>query len=762
MCKYVVKRDGRVEPFDAKKIKKQIEFVCRGTEVNPIEFEAKLNAYLPEKIKTSEIQEMLLQTAIKEISPDTPEWDIVAGRLSMWDTYGAVYKNTGIKFKNWMSMIEYLTDRGYYVPTILEKIKRFGITEDDINYGTWKNINMDHPDFNKITRQSLIEKERYLIKDINGVLEYPFVAHIANAVLLSSDKEDFFKKYYYLVNDIISLATPFKANLRRGGNTGSCYIGSSIDSLGSIIKTWQDIALTERRGGGVGWDISRVRPSESYSKNILKSNNIVSWSKILNDIVVAVNQAGVRKGALTVGMAWWHLDIQDFIEARVETKGDIREKTFDIFPQPVVDNYFMEKVRYDEYVYQFNHYYFKKLTGIDVCDLVGDELHKALELAERLCIEGKLTHYRKIKAKNLFSKFLWHWIEIGSLYITDKDNLNKSNYLLNDPDPERRLNTPMGNLCVESFSVVKPAYNWKTIGENGNIKTVETDGMYHSCNLISINLVKTMDMSEEEYADVLYHATDMLDVSIDLSDNPTLEARLGSEKLRNIGIGFLGLADVMAHKGLLYDTEEGRIYGMKEAERLTYYAYKASIKLAKKRGSYPWYKPENYDKLLGEDPEQLNEWSELTGNNFNWKELQHEIKEHGIRNFLLTSIAPNTSTSLVMGVMPNYLPAYNKFYYDTLAGMQVPILPKFIKDKYWFYKTRTQYKTEDIIKFTRYVQRFIDTGVSMELNLNPNLSTIDSIAEEIVDGFLSGELKAVYYNTTPMDKEKQECTDCAN
>ncbi len=762
MCRHVIKRDGRVEPFDVKKIKKQIEFVCNGTGVNPVEFEAKLNIYLPEKIKTSEIQELLLQTAIKEINPEQPEWDLIAGRLAMWDIYGTVYKNTGVKFSNWMELIEYLTDEGYYVPDVLKKLRKLGITQDDIYYGTWKDIDVNHPDFNKKTRQSLIEKERYLVKDVNGVIEYPFVSHIANAALLADDREDFFKKYNYLVNDVISLATPFKANLRRGGNTGSCYIGATTDSLGSIIKSWQDIALTEKKGGGVGWDISRIRPSNTYSKNILKSNNIVSWSKILNDIVVAVNQAGVRKGALTVGLAWWHLDVQDFVEARVETKSDIRTKTFDIFPQPIVDNYFMEKVKNDEYAYQFNQYYFKKLTGIDVCDLVGEELHKALELAEKLCKEGKLTHYRKIKARNLFSKFLWDWIEIGSMYISNKDNLNKSNYLLNDPDPDRRLNTSMANLCVESFSVVKPANNWKTVGVNGDIKTVETDGMYHSCNLISINLVKTMNMTDEEYADVIYHATDMLDKSIDLSDNPTLEAKLGSSRLRNIGIGFLGLADVMAYKGLMYDTEEGRVYGMREAERLTYYAYKASIKLAKKKGSYPWFKPENYDKLLGEDPKQLNEWSKITGNNFDWVKLQSEIKEHGIRNFLLTSIAPNTSTSLVMGVMPSYLPAYNKFYYDTLAGIQAPVLPVFIKERYWYYKTRTQYRAEDIIKFTRYIQRFIDTGVSMELNLNPNLSTIDSIAEEIIDGFLSGELKAVYYNTTPTDREKQECTDCAN
>jgi len=1034
MCTKVIKRNGIEEDFKIEKMKKQIQFACLNTSVNPVEFEAKFNAFLPEVIKTSEIQKLLIQTAIKEISPDNPDWDLVVGRLIMWDTYGTVYKNTGIKFKNWMSLIEHLTNEGYYIKDVLIKLKKFNIKESDIDYGTWKTIDMSHPDFNKVARQSLIEIERYLVKNINGVIEYPFISAIANAAILASNREDFLEKYRMLSEEIISLATPFKRNLRLGGNVGSCFIGGTNDNLASITKSWQDISHTLKEGGGVGWDLTPLRPSDTYSNKIPKSNNIVKWQKILNDIAIAVDQAGVRKGAITVGLRWFHLDIQDFIEARVETKGDMRDKTFDIFPQPVVDNFFMERVKNKEYVYQFNHYYFKKLTNIDITTLQGEEYHKALQLAEDLCKEGKLTHYRKVKANNLFAKFLWHWIEIGSIYIANFDNLNKSNYLANDEDESRRLNTPMSNLCVapetkiltsngykvikdledkevevwngeewskvkvfktgenqklfrvttnrgvllcteyhkfyvyendtivekramdlnildrlidfelpviegkeefdvidisetplksdeelniiglsevpgvnytissrvewfntilennvlnsnyikrdkdritlsltstnkdymtdivlmlqtlginstsngitydnlyrieitnneliklmklgliiddltideipntndsitiitsdieyvrnddtycftepkrhmgmfngiltgqcnESFSVVKPASKWTTVGENGTLKTIESDGMYHSCNLISINLVECMNMSDEEYSKVLYHAVDMLDKSIDLSNYPTKEAENGSKRLRNIGIGFLGLADVMAYNKLMYDTEEGRRFGAKQAEKLSYFAYKASIQLAKERGSYPWFKPSNYDKLLGEDPKKLNELSKnYTGNNYDWVQLQSDIKTYGIRNFLLTAIAPNTSTSLVMGVMPSYLPVFNKYYYETLAGLQVPVLPKFIKDRYWYYKTRTQYKIEDIIKFTRALQQWIDTGISMELNMNPNLSDIDTIADAIIEGFLAGDLKAVYYCTT-LDKDgkaknkKQECTDCAN
>ena len=776
MCtKYVIKRNGDKEKFDLSKVKLQIAFVCKGTEVNTSEFEAKFNVYLPEVIKTSEIQTLLLSTAIKEISPDTSEWDLVAGRLAMWDTYGRVYKNTGIKFENWIECITYLSENKRYIPEVLEKIKEYNLTNDDISYGTWKNIDLSHPDFNKVTRQSLIEVERYLVKDVNGPIEYPFIQHIANALLLSANKEDFIAKYKLLASDVNSLGTPFKRNLRLGGNCGSCFIGGSSDSLASITKSWSDVSQILKEGGGVGWDLTSIRPSNSYSNKIPKSNNIIRWVKIFNDIAIAVDQAGVRKGAITIGLRWWHLDLQDFVEARVETKGDLRNKTFDIFPQVVVDNYFMEKVANDEYVYQFNHYYFKKLTSKNIETLSGEEYREALILAEQLCKENKLKHYRKVKARNLFSKVLWHWVEVGSIYIANFDNLNKSNYLLADKDLNKRIVTPMSNLCNESFSVVKPATSWTTKVVDGKPETIETDGMYHNCNLISINLVKCMDLTEEEFANVVYHAVDMADKSTRMTKSPVQEAENGVRALSNVGIGLLGLADVMAYNKLMYDKEDGIKFGSAMAERLVYHAYKASVKIAKQRGSYEWFNKNNYDKLLGEPVEKLNKLSkEFTGNNYDWGELQKEIKEYGIANFLLTAIAPNTSTSSVMGVMPSYLPAYNKFYYETMAGLQVPVLPVFIKDRYWYYKTRTQYKTEDIIVFTRALQQWIDTGISMELNMNPTISNIDTIHDAIVEGFLSKDLKAVYYCTTvdnddktgskenKKENSKTTCIDCSN
>lgn len=313
--------------------------------------------------------------------------------------------------------------------------------------------------------------------------------------------------------------------------------------------------------------------------------------------------------------------------------------------------------------------------------------------------------------------------------------------------------------CVESFSFSKEGTYSVSKIENGKSTTIETDSMYHSCNLISINVANILN-SDKLLKKVCSNAVKMLDASIDLGVMPVLEAAKSAEFIRNIGIGVVGMADYMAWNKVNYDTDEGRLVGEKLIEKIAYYCYNASIELAKEKGAYPGIVHANYDKLFGKDPLLLNE---MSPNGFDWVEVQTKIKESGIRNMLLLAIAPNTSSGLVQGVTASYLPAHSKNNTQKLSGLIVPVLPKFIKERYWFYKTKFQYRTEDIIKFTRRIQRWVDTGISMELTINPDMSpSIKGISDEIVDGFLSKELKAVYYSLTIDGKDGYKCESCSN
>ena len=135
---------------------------------------------------------------------------------------------------------------------------------------------------------------------------------------------------------------------------------------------------------------------------------------------------------------------------------------------------------------------------------------------------------------------------------------------------------------------------------------------------------------------------------------------------------------------------------------------------------------------------------------------------------LINADAPNTTTGIMMGASPSILPIHNKDMSQTLSDMVVTILPMFIKERYWYYKTRFQYNPVDIIRFVRRLQRWVDTGISMEIDIDPDIANIGDISKEIIDAFRAKELKAVYYSLTigrggsVNDNGNNICSDCKN
>ena len=759
--KYTKKRDGSVHDFDISKIQKQIDFSVFGTDISALEYEAIIELPPKETIESKEIQQIIINSGVKKISAERKGWDYAVGRADMYDLYRTIFKRTKHEVTDWEGMIQYLVRNNYYRADILSFLDK--ITDEQkafINtFIADKNIKNDkNHDFKMTFAQVQILSSKYLIKNKRGVIEYPIIADIANALILSRGGKHFNKMFEYIHKQYISLATPFKRNLRRpDGNVGSCFIGENEDSLPALMKAYTDIAVISKEGGGIGWYLGKVRPEDTYSYKVVKSNNITKWAKIINDIAIAVNQGGARPGAVTIGLDWWHLDIDSFLDIKSELNGDLRDKSFDIFPQFIGDTYFFEAVDQDKEIYKFNQYEYKKQFGIDVTELVDEELRMVHEHINELVADGKFKeHVVKISAKALWKKVMWTWVEIGDFYIVSKDNLNKSNYLKYDEDGGI---TKQANLCVESFSLSRAPTKWEEKNDIDKRVTTKSDGLYHSCNLCSIVATNLVDASDELIEDVCFYTVLILDTSIDEGTMPVLEAKSTSEMIRNIGIGIVGVGDLMAYNNMMYDTEEGQAFGEKFIEKISYNCYVASSKLAEELGSYPMFKPENYDKIFGYTPEELNKKS-LNG--YDYKALQHRIKTKGIRNFYLMALAPNSSTGILMGALASYLPVYNKEMYQTLGDMSLPIIPKFIEKHYWAYKTKFQYHPTSIIEFTRRIQTWIDTGISMEININPALAKINEISKSIIDGFISGQLKAVYYSLTIDGKKDSACADCSN
>ncbi len=735
----VIRRNGAKAPLNVSKIRSVVDWACAGGEANPITLEAGLKTRLRNGVTTREIQDNLINCALEMCSPTEPDWRYVAGRLHIWSLWKDILVSRGYQY-------------GHYARTVADKVKSNQYDRAISVYseaelteaGSWINPDWD-TDYDYAG--AVLLTNRYLLDD-----ELPQEALLTCALLLAStesphERLGWAKKFYVAIaTRKISLATPILANLRvPNGSLSSCFIAAMDDNLESIFETITNTARISKNGGGVGCNVSRIRATGSWvmgKKNA--SGGVIPWIKLLNDTAIAVNQGGRRAGAVTVSLDIWHLDVPEFLEMQTEN-GDQRRKAYDIFPQLVISDEFMRRVKDKQEWTLVDPYELRTKLGIELAELWGDKFEAAYQKIEA-ALDKEIKLYKKVNARELFKGIMKAQVETGMPYLWFKDAANRAN-----PNQHEGY-IPGGNLCQESWSNVKPG--------------VEA----HTCNLCSINLANT---EETELPNISRIAVRMLDNTIDLTSPPFQASQTHNDKYRTIGVGCMGLADWLAKRKLSYSSLSEISYLFEE---VGYYCTYASMELAQERGAYPAFAGSEWSKgkLIGA---KSVDWFKANARDHGrWVALAGEIIKHGIRNSHITAIAPNTSSSLVQGCTASILPVYSKFFYDKWAKGTVPIAPPFIKDSFWFYRENKNLDQKEVVKAVATIQKWIDTGISMELLFNLNKGVYfpeeperclkaKDILETLIMAWEEG-CKAVYYiRTVQKDdfKEKGDsCVSCAN
>lgn len=746
----VQKRDGRLEAYDVSKIKNIIHFATKDLRVNSLVLEATVSSKVKNKIKTQEIQFGLIQSAVSLITIDEPDWAIVAGRLEIYNLYREVYKNHKIEY-NTTKLIDFIklaVKYSLYDSVILEKYSSEEI--DAIEKFIQPKYDLIFP---ISSTKSLFKK--YLIKHKGKPFELPQFANIVTVMFLNQhEKVDRLKKikedYEAVASLSISLATPFKANLRKpNANLSSCFITEIDDNAESINHTFRNIATISKNGGGVGVYLGRLRPSNALVKGNPGANVINVWAKIIDDMAPAWNQCGVRSGAITVSVDVFHKDIESFIEMKTESGGDVRQKCFNIYPQVIVNQKFIEAVKNDDVFPLLDRTSVIDVLDIDICDLkqFNDNYTKIVELVKN----KKLYNCELIKAKDLWKRMLQVYIETGDLYIVCKDAMNKTNPFY---DAEMFINSY--NLCTESTSPARPSHYYKRTydAEKGVAVETFTPGRTHTCNLISLN-ISAMSLSDiNKYAK---QAVRMLDNAIDVTTVPLIEGELLTQETRIIGVGLMGVADHLAYNKKSYETDQDYIENI--FERVAFYTLESSVEIAQEKGAFGLFDKSSFakGKFLGKTGIELQNQS-LT-KEFDWVSLLERAKK-GVRNSQLFAVAPNTSSSLLCACSASYLPIFSKFSYETLDKMNVPVVPRYLNERFWYYKEYPNIPVQVIINLTTRLHLWLDTGISCELVISPEKDNIKDISDALLNGF-STTLKALYYSRT-IDRSSVSCVSCAN
>ena len=722
MTRIVTKRDGTKEEYDVSKIKKSIAFCTDGIDVNPLLLESKIDILIKNGIKTKDIQENVIHHAKKFATASDPQWLIVAGRAKAMDMW-ASFKLRG---KSFLEIVKYNVKKKEYSPELLQYY-----TEDQINdLGNFVDYKKDLA--HSISSLITVEK-KYL-----GKYELNQHMHMVSAMRFGQVEPEetrlqFVKDTYeVLANRELSLATPFMSNLRKGGNVASCFIVAFEDDLESIYDNLKRIAKISKNGGGVGAFLGFLRAKGSVVNGYENAaGSITQWVKLINDTAVAVNQGGLRKGAVTVALPIWHNDILDFLDMQSE-RGDLRQKSYDVFPQITVPDVFMERSNDEQRWVTFCPFEVKNKLGIDVRGLHGDAFKEAYLKIEAAFDSGKLSVSRQFdNARTITKLAMRSMFETGLPYVFFSDTANATNPNKEDVGAYGIL---CANLCTESYSNIIP------------------DKLGHVCNLASINLGNIKDM--EHLARVSKLAAKVLNHGITLTNNPDEITKAHNDRYRTIGIGIMGLHDYLAREFKSFNDLDliGEI-----AECIEYNAVIQSTELAEKYGSF-----EAFEHSEWKNGNLTKRFKELGCGKFDWDHAQELINQRGIRNSQLTSPAPTTTTSIYQDASASYMPVYAAFFSDDNAnGAMITSARYLALNPLGYGKTQAKHTPTEIVDITQRIQNHTDTGVSMEFMLDQNAPGFNAkILFDAIKYAHEKKCKAIYYIRSIKKRDEEACPSC--
>ncbi|NJK90635.1 MAG: ribonucleoside-diphosphate reductase subunit alpha [Blastochloris sp.] len=430
----------------------------------------------------------------------------------------------------------------------------------------------------------------------------------------------------------------------------SCYLLYCGDSIEEITETWRRFSLLSKWAGGLGCSWSAVRGTGAHIHGTNgESSGVIPFLKVSNDIAIAVNQGGKRPGALCSYLELWHMDIEDFLDLRKET-GDDRRRTHNMNTANWIPDLFMKRlndISEGKLPKDATWTLFRTNDVRDLPELYGRKFEERYLAYEKMLDEGKL-YGRKVRVLALWKKMIEMIFETGHPWMTWKDPAN-----IRSPQDHAGV-IHNSNLCTE-------------------IELNTSSDEVAVCNLASINLIEHIrddgSIDHDKLRETVHVVMRMLDNVIDINYYPVEAAANSNLRHRPVGLGVMGLQDVLYKKKIAFDSHEAVDLNDEIMEAIAYHAFSASSDLAAERGRYSSFPGSKWDRgLMPLDTLDMLEQERGTPilvdrkSRMDWDALRNKIRSQGMRNSNCLAIAPTATISNIMGSTPCIEPTYKHIH----------------------------------------------------------------------------------------------------
>ena len=721
----------------------------RNRSYSMVTLQEKFSSFTKPGMSQKDSIDALIKAAVELTTPEAPAWEMISARILSYRSEKKITRlEEELGLKTFYRKVKYMTEEGLYGDYILQNY-----SEEEINEAA----TFIDPERNKLLNYSGLDLllKRYVIKNYSGkVIERVQEMFLGIALHLAMpEKEDrlmWVRRIYNLLSKLeVTMATPTLSNSRKPSHQlSSCFIDTVPDSLDGIYRSLDNFSQVSKFGGGMGMYFGKVRATGGNIRGFKGvAGGVIRWMRLVNDTAVAVDQLGMRQGAVAVYLDVWHKDLPEFLQLRTNN-GDDRMKAHDIFPAICYPDLFWKMAEEDmnQNWSLFCPNEIMRIKGYCLEDCYGEEWErKYLD-----CVNDQRLSRRVISIKDIVRLVLRSAVETGTPFTFNRDTVNRAN-----PNAHKGM-IYCSNLCTEIAQNMAPieTVSKEVETKDGDTVVVTTTrpGEFVVCNLASLSLGRLPLEDEEKMKEKVATVVRALDNVINLNFYPVPYAQLTNQRYRSIGLGISGYHHALAKRRIKWESEEHLEFMDKVFETINRAAILASSNLAKEKGSYQFFEGSDW---------QTGAYFDKRGyDSAEWQDVRKTVALQGMRNAYLLAVAPTSSTSIIAGTTAGLDPIMKRFFLEEKKGSMLPrVAPELSDETYWMYKSAYLINQKWSVRASGVRQRHIDQAQSMNLYI-----TNDFTMRQILDLYLLAwkeGVKTIYY-VRSKSLEVEECESCSS